>query len=359
MLAGVKPTIPGRFHAQGLDRPRFGTAVEVVRHLGCVQSQLHDMALWAVARRIGGATLAGLRASFERGDFVRTHVLRPTWHFVAPEDLHWLLSLTGPRIRRLIDTTNRSIGLPPETVDRGVAVIVDVLRDGRPRTRPELVTALTDAGLPVTGQAVAHLVMAAEIDALVVNGPMRGKQHTYRLLDPPPAIRPRDELLAEIARRYARGHGAFRDKDLAWWTSLTLTDSRRAIELAELRPLDGAPSGGQQRDDAYWVLDEPVETEVPRVMLLSNFDEYISYARDPEDYAGFAGTRDDVMRGAGLLFVDGLLAGTWARTVTAKRVAVDVRTARRVTTGLRRGLQHEADAFGQFLDRESDLRLAD
>lgn len=343
----MKPHIAGRVHAQGLDSARFSTPAEVVRHLGCVQSQLHDMALWSLARRMTGSpTLAALRASFDGGDFLRTHVLRPTWHFVDPADVHWLLALTGPRVDRLMAASNRSIELTPAAVRRGVEVVVAGLADGTPRTRAELGEVLASAGLPGAGQALAHVVMQAEIAAAIVNGPMRGKQHTYRLLPPAPSPPPgRDELLAEVARRYARGHGSFRAQDLAWWTSLTLTDSRRAIELADLRPdaVDG---------DTYWLLDEPVDAPVPRVMLLSNFDEYISYARDGDDYAGFSGSVEDVMRASGLLVVDGRLAGRWSRTVTAKRVDIVVEQTNRLTAALRAHLEQEAAAFGRFVERE-------
>ncbi|MET0447919.1 MAG: winged helix DNA-binding domain-containing protein [Aeromicrobium sp.] len=348
----MKPHLAGRLHAQGLGVPRFATAGEVVRHLGCVQSQLHDMALWAVARRMtGDPTHAELQASFDAGEFLRTHVLRPTWHFVDPADVHWLLALTGPRVERLMSASNRTIDLTPAAVQRGVAVVVAGLADGAPRTRAELAVLLREAGLPDAGQALAHVVMQAEIEQAVVNGPMRGKQHTYRLLPPAPSPVPgRDELLADVARRYARGHGSFRDKDLAWWTSLTLTDSRRAIELADLRPttVDG---------DTYWLLDDPVEEPVPRVMLLSNFDEYISYARDPDDYAGFTGSVEDVMRASGLLLVDGRLAGRWSRTVTTKRVDVVVEQADGLTAVLRRHLEAEAAAFARYLQREPVLTI--
>lgn len=350
----MKPTVPGRLHTQGLVSPRFDAAADVVRHLGCVQSQLHDMALWAVARRTTGLTLADVQAAFERGDFLRTHILRPTWHFVDPADVHWILAVTAPRISRILMSGLVTIGLSRERLDQGTEVIVAALADGTARTRAELGNALAAAGFEHTGQPLAHTVMHAEIEALIVNGPMRGKQHTYVLLDSvvaAPPLQPRDELLADAARRYARGHGPFRDKDLAWWTSLTLTDSRRAIQLAELRPLD---VDGQ----AYWMLDEPVEAEAPRVMLLSNFDEYISYARDPEDYTGFDGTVDDVMRGSGLLMIDGRLCGRWTRTITAKTVKITVDRAPRLTGPVRRALDAEAAAFGRFVDREPELVIA-
>lgn len=340
--------VPGRAHAQGLDAPRFGTAGEVVRHLGAVQSQLHDLALWSVGRRTTGLRLADLQQAFERGEFLRTHVLRPTWHFVDPSDIGWLLALTAPRIARLIAAGNPAIGLTHDHLERGAEVIVAALADGEPCTRSELAEQLAEAGLPHAGQALAHVVMHAEINALIVNGPMRGKHHTYVRLTTEPVLLTRDEQLAAVAVRYGRGHGPFRAKDLAWWTSLTLTDSRRAIELAGL-PLM------QIDDEAYAYVDPPVETEIPHVMLLSNYDEYISYARDPSDFTSFGGTATDIMRGAGLLMVDGRLAGLWARTITAKTVTIRITTEHVLTPRLRGAIDDEAAAFGTFLDRESEV----
>lgn len=347
----MKPTVPGRLHAQGLTSPRFDTAADVVRHLGCVQSQLHDMALWAVARRSRGLTLADLQASFDRGDFLRTHVLRPTWHFVDIDDIHWMLALTAPRIRRLIAANARG-HTSADVLERSADVIALALADGVPRTRAEIAVALADAGLPSSGQPLGDLVMNAEISALIVNGPLRGKQHTYRTLPPRSVTESRDELLARIARRYVMGHGPIRDKDLAWWTGLTLSDARRAIAWGELRPLDvaGVP---------HWTVDEPVDAEVPAAMLLSNFDEYISYARDPEDYASFGGQIDLMMRRSGLLLVAGRLAGAWGRRITASSVEITVESSSPVNASARRALTDDAEAFGLFVDRQPVLIITD
>lgn len=342
----MKPQVPGRLRAQGLVGEPFGTPAEVVRHLCCVQSQAHDMALWAVGRRMDGATRDQVQMSFDRGDFVRTHVLRPTWHYLDRGDLHWLLALTAPRIMRLMASSYRAMGLTEARLEKSTAVIVEALGDGLPHTRTEMAEAISAAGLE-TGRPLVHQLMHAEINALMANGPMQGKQHTYVLLPPAPPIPSQDELLAEVARRYGGGHGPFRDKDLAWWTSLTLTDSRRAIELAGLRPLKVA-------GETYWTEGEVTETEAPSVMLLSNFDEYISYARDSDDYAGFIGSVEETMRGTGLLFLDGRLAGSWIRAITAGAVRIEVRTPR-LTAPARRALEAETEAFGRFVEREPDL----
>lgn len=343
----MKPVI-GRLHAQGLDHPRFDSASAVVHHLGAVQAQLPDLAMWAVGRRTTGLTLADLQREFARGDILRTHVLRPTWHFVAPDDIGWLLALTAPRIARLIAATNRGIGVTEEHMDRGARTIAAAVSADRPLTRAELAAHLAEAGLPHHGQALAHLVMHAEIHALIVNGPMRGKQHTYVPLTARPVDLTRDQLLAAAAVRYGRGHGPFRAKDLAWWTSLTLTDSRRAIQLADLPLMTIA-------GEPYAYVDPPEDRETPRAMLLPNYDEYISYARDAADYAVFAGSPVDIMRGAGLLMVDGHLAGLWSRSISATTLTIHITTSHRVTASLRRAIHAEAARFGAFVDREPDV----
>lgn len=347
----MKPTLPGRLHAQRLVSDPFSSAGEVVRHLGAVQSQLHDMALWAVARRTDGLTLADVQSAFDRGDFLRTHVLRPTWHFVDPGDIHWLLALTGPRIERLMASTNASIGLTPTRLDQATEVLVAALADGAPQTRSQIGTVLVDAGLDITGQALAHVMMHAEIEALVVSGPMQDKQHTYALLPPPAVLVPsRDELLARAAQRYGAGHGPFRAKDLAWWTSLTLTDSRRAIQLADL-PVTRID------DEDYAVVHPPVDRDAPRAMLLSNYDEYISYARDAHDLADFAGTIQDIMRGSGLLMLDGRLAGQWTRAIRSTAVEIMVKSSRSLDASTKRALQAEVEAYGRFVGRRPVLDL--
>ena len=348
----MKPALaPYRLGAQRLVGEQLQSPVHVVGHLGAVQSQLHDMALWAIARRCG-ATSAEIQAAFARGDFLRTHVLRPTWHHVLPSDLRDLLEVTAPRVRQLMVSGNNYLGLTPERIERAADIACETVeRSDEPLTRAELDTVLTDAGFPRVDNSLGHIMIHAELTGRIASGPVRGKQHTYNPVALPESRRTPDERLAWIARLYGRGHGPFRDRDLAWWTSLTLTQSRRAIQLAELRPLE---LGGE----TYYVDDDPPPVDVPRAMLLANFDEFISYARDPDDFTGTGG-RDwsMLMRSTGLLFVDGQLVGSWTRKLSSRTASLDVVAARRFPAAVRAEIEAEAGRFGAFVERPVDLEL--
>ena len=122
-------------------------AADVVRLLGCVQSQEYAHALWSLGMRTSELRADEVQAEFDRGDFLRTHILRPTWHFVAAEDIRWILDVTAPRVQKLNQTIYRQEGLDRATLDRGLALIVEELKGGRYRTRAELGQALADQRL--------------------------------------------------------------------------------------------------------------------------------------------------------------------------------------------------------------------
>ena len=343
--------VPYRLRPQRLVGAPLATPADVVSHLGAVQSQDRAMSSWSIGRRCGAA-LAEVEESFARADVVRTHVLRPTWHHVLATDLPDLLAVTAPRVERLIAAGNRAINLSEERVRAGADVVAEAVAADGPLTRAEVAARLDAAGFEHTGLALAHMVMTAEIAGQIVSGPIRGKQHTYARADLPDSTRTPDERLAWIARTYARGHGPFRARDLAWWTSLTLTSARAAIALAELRPFE--------LDGEDYVTDEEQEpVEVPPALLLSNFDELISYARDPEDLARLGGDTDAFLRAGGLLFLAGRLSGSWRRSLKASEVSITIRSAVPLAASLRRAIEAEAEAFGRFCDRTPAVSFDD
>src|SRR5687768_3402854 len=208
---------------------------DVVASLGAVQAQEYAPAKWGLGQRLGGRTTdADVERAFTEGRILRTHVMRPTWHFVAPADIRWLLMLTAPRVKAIMAPYDRRLELDDTLFAKSQRVFARALGGGTYLTRAELALELERAGIAAAGQRLAHIVMRAEQDALICSGPRRGKQFTYALLDERAPLAPRlgrDEALAELTRRYFTSHGPATFRDFAWWSGLTVRDAKAGVEM--------------------------------------------------------------------------------------------------------------------------------
>ena len=316
-----------RLQGQGLaGTPSFTDAASVVRALGAVQSQDYPGAKWAIGMRAAGQTDAGIDEAFDRGEILRTHVLRPTWHFVAPEDLRWMLALTGPRVAALLSSYNVKLGIDAKVLRKSHATIEKALARHRQLTRTELKAALDGAGIVTTGtQRLAHLMMQAELDAVVCSGPRQGGQSTYALFDarvPVSRDLAGDEALLELTRRFFATRSPATPHDFAWWSGLTIAACRRGISMAssELAPLT-------IDDVTYWAPHGFTLPEQPpgTAHLLPNYDEYFIGFRDRSAIAHRLGSASLVTGGNALIahvvVLDGQLVGGWKR-VKAKDATV-------------------------------------
>jgi len=346
-----------RLVAQRLTDPPTATPADVVRRLGAVQAQDYAGAKWAIGLRSRGVDDAAVEQAVADGSIIRTHVLRPTWHFVAPEDVRWMLALTAPRIRAAMASYERKLGLDDAVVRRSNAVLERALRGGNQLTRAELAEALRGAGVDATGsQRLGHLVMRAELDAVVCSGARRGKQFTYALLDervPPVPPRARDDALLELTRRYFATRGPATASDFAWWSGLAAGDAKKGIQLAS-SSLEQETVGGR----TYWVdPSSPPRTKAekrsPTAHLLPNYDEYFIGLKDRSAIAERLQSAALVTGGNALIgnviVVDGQLVGAWARRIEKAAVVVELEPLTRVTAAEERAIRSAAAAYGAFL----------
>src|SRR4029078_1903951 len=126
--------------------------------MGAVQAQEYAAAKWALGLRLqDGAVDADIERAFEEGRILRTHVMRPTWHFVTPRDIRWLAELTAPRVHRVLSSYNRTLERAAAMLVRGTAVIERALRDRHYLTRSELGECLRQTGLTLDGVRLARL----------------------------------------------------------------------------------------------------------------------------------------------------------------------------------------------------------
>ena len=359
MVNDVPGVAQRRLANQLLTTRGLGHAADVVRTLGAVQAQDYAGAKWALAQRMRNATDASIERDLSAGHILRTHVLRPTWHFVAPADIRWMLALTAPRVNQAMAYHGRVNELTPSIVRRSHDAIAKALSGGKHLTRAELGTALDGARIRNTsGQRLAHLVMRAELDAIICSGARRGNQFTYALLDervPPAASMERDEALLELARRYFSTRGPATAKDFAWWSGLAMSDVKRALQIAEPE-LEKVAVG----ENVMWFIPSRAPKRVPSAHLLPNYDEYFIGYKDRTAIGERIGHVKAVIGGdariSNVVFVDGQLVGGWKRTFDKKRTIVDIVLWCRLTAAETKRVAAAGEAFSRFLDTPCEIR---
>src|SRR5262245_55797555 len=224
-----------RLLSQNLLGSKAKTPQDVVQWLGAVQAQDYSGAKWALGMRLGGSvTDSDVERAFAKGAVLRTHLLRPTWHFVTPADIRWLLALTAPRVQAANRYVYRKLGLDKATFSRCNAALTKALQGGQQRTRDELRDILQKSGMRTDGELrMSYLLMNAELEGLICSGPRRGKQFTYALLDervPTRKTLDRREALVELAQRYFVSRAPATVNDFAKWSGLTVSDARSGLE---------------------------------------------------------------------------------------------------------------------------------
>lgn len=340
-----------RLATQRLTSAPLPTAADVVRLLTCVQSQERDHSFFALSQRSRATTYAAVRAEHDAGAFVRTHILRPTWHYVAPEDLRWVLALTSPRVEQLERPYLLKFGYDERTIGRAFEVVSEALSGRNMLTRKEIGAFLTRAGLLGSGEGLGHLLLLAEQRALICGGPVKGAQHTYGLVDelvPPTPERTREEALAELARRFFAGHGPASVKDLTRWASLTVADVKRGLAA-----LDGGLEQVEVDGIPHW-FDPSVPARTTRgdaAHLLTTYDEVtLTYAAvgfpfapgvpEPEEFPWYTA-----------VVVDETRVGTWRRTVGRDRVVVETLLAPGMTPRQHDLVDEAVERLGAFHGR--------
>lgn len=351
-----------RIRNSGLSGRSFSSPHEVVAWHGAMQAQDYALAKWSIGQRSSGVADEDVDRALGEGTIIRTHVLRPTWHFVAAGDIRWMLALTASRVRKHLRSRWRELGLDPPTLARAESLIAGALeQDGR-LTRDGVGRVLAGGGVDPSGQRLPHILLHCELESVICSGGIAGKQHTYALLDdrlPVGRRFERDDALRELVRRYLQSHGPATVKDLAWWSSLTIKDLRTALDIlgSELRT---------QVIEGITFIALAAKSERPArghgTHLLQAYDELLvgytesRFFGDPRQAAARAAWRDRNLP-TGVLLIDGAVAGHWRRTLKKDLVTLEVFLYDRSTPPVIRRVETAATDMGRFLGRRARVDL--
>lgn len=332
---------------KGITRPEA-----IVAKMGAIQAQDYAAAKWATALRLDNNTDNEIEAAFNEGRILRTHVMRPTWHFVAPQDIRWLQKLTAHRVLAILASSSKKLGLAEAIYKKSNKLIYNALKNAKQLTRSEIEIVINKAGIPTDDLHMIHLMMRAELDGLICSGPRIGKQFSYALLDErvsPVKEIAKDEALARLTELYFTTRGPATLQDYVWWSGLTTSDARSGIAMIKSK-LPHTLLRGQE----YFYSSkttEPREQGI-KALLLPNFDEYSVSYKDRSLLYDAAKIKRALTPFAALgsnIVLDGQIVGTWKRTLRKDRVEIALSYFYAIPKVNQRSVTEAAERYGQFV----------
>lgn len=319
-----------RLHHQQLSGTNLKKPEEVVQWMGAMQAQEYAMAKWAIGLRLINSTESQVEKAFNEGKILRTHLMRPTWHFVSPDDIRWLLMLTAPRVHAANAYMGRQLELDKKFLSKTNAILEKALVGGKNLTRTSLEKILTQNKIKMEvpkphtkGMRLAYIMMYAELEQLVCSGPREGKQFTYALLDERvPTVKKitRDEALAKLANQYFTSRGPATVQDFSYWSGLTVKDAIAGADTL------GPKFEREKMDGQDYIFLQPSsknKTKLDTTFLMPDYDEYGMSYKDRSALAvqKIKGPRPSIVFNR-MLVIDGRIEGTWQRTFNKKSTEV-------------------------------------
>ncbi|MEP6764692.1 MAG: winged helix DNA-binding domain-containing protein [Gemmatimonadaceae bacterium] len=329
-----------RLGSQRVGLRQFGQPAEVVNWLVASQAQDYSGAKWSIGLRMRAAIDANgdqrahgnsdrvVERAFADGDILRTHLLRPTWHFVTPADIRWLLMLSGEKILKQSEPYHKRVELDTKTFLRCERLLVKALEGGTQMSRED-VRELFERNRVITKGELrfSYMLMHAELKGVICSGARDGKSFSYALLDERARnarVLNREEALAELALRFFTSRGPANEYDLAKWSNLTLTEARSGLSGVKDK-LQSETIGGI----TYWssANSRVEDKKASKVFLFSIFDEFVSSYKNRMGAAPAEIGRKLVAMGnalTGIIVVDGRIVGTWKRVLKKGVVSVTI-----------------------------------
>jgi hypothetical protein len=344
-----------RLISQHIEGTELKSPAALVSHMGAMQAQDFNMVKWAIGTRLPGVTEEQIEKSFNSGELIRTHLMRPTWHLIVPEDVSWLLELTAPRIRSGFQSRHKQLEIDDKLINKSNSLIEKALVGNKHMTRGELMDVLEKAGIKARNERSTHLMFCAELSGLVCSGEIRNKEQTYALLrERVPEIKKigHDEALARLALKYFNSHCPASARDFAWWSGLSQGEARRAIELIK-KDFVSEKAG----EITYWFRDSlpAVLTGTDTVHLLPAFDEYIIAYKDRSASLVYkhhkkAVSDNGVFRP--VVVISGIVRGIWKRAIRKDMVMIELSLFHPVNKKEMRGIEKAAEKYGEFLGKK-------
>jgi hypothetical protein len=305
---------------------KFRKPEEIVAWMGAMQAQEFAMAKWAIGLRLPETTDALVETAFNKGSILRTHILRPTWHFVTPEDIRWMIALTAPRVNAANAFMYRKLELDQKVFKRTNSIITKMIEGEKQLTREELNVELERKKILAKGLRLGYIFMRAELDGIICSGPRIGKQFTYALLEERvPAVKAisRQESLSELTKLYFTSRGPASIQDFVTWSGLTVKEAKEGVS--------GLKDFLHEKQEAQTYIFKESSGNPQNVKSTFLMPDYDEYGMGYKDRSALRTTRkvaqEKISQSSDYthwMIVDGVIEGSWSRSEKNKRIVIDV-----------------------------------
>jgi hypothetical protein len=310
----AKELIELRLANQGLTSAEFNTCADVVSHFGAMQSQDYSMAKWAVGMRMQNPSDASIEKSINAGEIIRTHILRPTWHFVHANDIRWMMELSAPNVKKATQYVDKQVGLTDSVFKKAWKVIEAELNRDHNLTKEDLTDRLSKKKIEVESLLATQILIRAELEMRICNGERKDNKFTYALFDRrvlSSETISRKDALVKLASVYFKSRGPATAKDFAWWSGLSMADA--AFGISGL----GSDLKSTSVDGLNYLYFENTNHHKKKVTaLLPPYDEYMVGYTEGRDIA-FLADIDKSFIGNGifkpLVLFNNTIAGIWKK----------------------------------------------
>lgn len=303
---------------QQLLHPRFSAPDKLVSWMGAIQAQNINMAKWAVGIRLRSASLKKVEKAINDGSIIRTHVMRPTWHFVAAKDIRWMIALSSKHLERTYTSYSRIVGNEISTRQfiKSNDLLERILCGGRCLTKQEIALEFERAGWSANAHQVNYFLCYAEAKGVVCSGGIHGNTHLYALLEERVPQYPelsKENALASLARAYFRSHSPASLKDFTWWSGLTLSEAKQAVSIIENEMTEATLNGRL----LYIYNSSRRRCDISENLhLLPAFDEYLIAYNDrtdvlPQEYYAKGFTKNGLF--FPVILHKGQITGNWKK----------------------------------------------
>jgi hypothetical protein len=347
-----------RLFNQKIASSEFKTAKEIVSWMGAIQAQDYPMSKWAIGLRLNNPAEQNIENAIDKGEILRIHVLRPTWHFVSSDDIHWMIRLSSSKLRSSFKSRHKAMELNEAILKRANGIIEKSLKKEKSLTREELANEFSKAKIKTDENRLSHILFSAEFEGLICSGPIKGNKQSYALLNervPEKKEFSREESLIKLAKKYFTSHCPATIQDFGWWSNLSLSEIRNAVE--SIKSDFYSETIGSQKY-LYPITFSSV-AEKSSVYLLPAYDEFLISYKDRSSSLSLIHNKKAVSSN-GIFYppiiVNGQVAGLWKRSFQKDKVIVEADFFNEPAKSIKRQITTKSDEYGHFLGKQTEVK---